>query len=118
MMPDLVPSFPLPISTSSKALIVFTSAIGGTALALGIDIWAKKGWIDAVGLLISTVGVFSVETPAPGDDQFTVSWNSANFKGMLAGAWMFMIFGCAWQFWRFEEVGEDPDEVSRTCYFT
>ncbi|KAH8923001.1 hypothetical protein BT69DRAFT_193737 [Atractiella rhizophila] len=61
----------------------------------------KYVWVDAVGLFANEDIRLGVEE----------EWGQTkSFKGLLAGSWLLGVVAAGWQFWRWREVGDDPDE--------
>lgn len=95
--------------TQRYALSTCAALSGAFLLVLGIDLFVHLGFVDAVGLIVSTHGVPSSAGDA---DAIVVRWESAGGKGLVAAWWLLAALSGAWQTWW--GLGIDGDDVRPT----
>ncbi|GAA5977585.1 hypothetical protein JCM10908_005030 [Rhodotorula pacifica] len=84
--------------TAPFALAIAAALTGAYLFVLAVDCFTRLGFVDAIGLLVSTQGVYVGLKPA-GVEENVVKWTSARGKALIAGWWL--LAGCsgAWQVW-------------------
>lgn len=89
-------------SRSKRFAIPAAVALTGSyVFVLAVDIFARSGFVDAVGLLVSSQGIAAsrASTAAEESQQVVVEWTTPRAKALVAGWWLLALFSGAWQFW-------------------
>ncbi|BGP56876.1 hypothetical protein JCM8202v2_004509 [Rhodotorula sphaerocarpa] len=89
-------------SRSKRFAIPAAAAFTGAYIfVLAVDVFARSGFVDAVGLLVSSQGVAAsrASTAAEESKEVVVEWTTPRAKALVAGWWLLALSSGAWQFW-------------------